>query len=1137
MKHIEELRSLTVLFADVSGFTALSQELDPEEVREAISLCFEKLNPRIAQHGGTIHKYEGDLVIALFGFPKAHEDDPEQAVKAATEMIGLVPEINRVLGAALGVKRKLGLHIGISSGTVFVGEIGSSDKREYTVMGEIVNLASRLKDTAKNGEILVSESAYRLTRHLFEYETLPPVTVKGIDREVKIYRAGLLRQHPEPKRGIRGLAAPFLGRDLEIYLVQNRLQGLFIGCGGALFITGDAGVGKSRLWSESRRMLAGDSLAMTILESTGLASTADVLFHPFRTYVRQLCGIGETDPPDQVRERLSIRLAELVPVEHDDILPYCAYLFSAHAGSPLDEKIKYLDPRAVRVQVMRSIKTVLMAAAERQPVLTVLDDLQSIDPETQALVEFIFDQPPQVPLLLVGLGRMEKDSPADTARSSLRQALGDNYAEIVLKPLEHGIMDRILTGLLPGADKPDSFRRRILDRAEGNPFYLEEIIRKLIEEGIVYQGSNAPDQGWLISDASERFAIPENIRSVVTSRLDRLDPQARSLLQLASVLGRTFDLKVLERLAGLDPIQFSLHLATLEEGDFIRPGDDQDLGGYHFRHPMIREVVYNSLLKKHRREIHRRAAESLIGISAETPDDQAAAVGYHYADSDRPELALDWLERAGRHALSRLSYAAAIDLFRRIAAIIEEENLDRLQDLAAAYERIGETYNTQGAHDTALPFFEKAAAAARQPFQRARLLAKKAYILHLLGHPLDALTGFDEAAALIIGTSPDEQFEAFSIQMYRCAIHRVTGDMDRAVNECLATLDQLDRSTLAEERKDRLRIRGYNHLGLTYWITGDIESAIDYFNRDIAISEKTGDKRNVSIAMNNLGVVYQMQGEYDKAAAMFERHLGASRSMGNMRSVGIAVANLAETAFYKGEYDRADAYYRDLFKIYEAVGTKIDLGMSYGYLGLMSRDRGDREQARAHLERGRELNEAGGNKLEIATAHSFLGWFYLDQGDLNAADDYLGRAERVFLDIRNKAMLIFTHCLRAELMLRRGETIERPLALTNKAWHLAEELNSGVGRGRVFFTYGRIYRHYRELAKAELNLRMAADVLVKIGQKKTLADAYHELSLVREAQGDRLESRAIREQALKLYREMRLPAPSGPVPSNRDFPH
>ncbi len=171
----------------------------------------------------------------------------------------------------------------------------------------------------------------------------------------------------------------------------------------------------------------------------------------------------------------------------------------------------------------------------------------------------------------------------------------------------------------------------------------------------------------------------------------------------------------------------------------------------------------------------------------------------------------------------------------------------------------------------------------------------------------------------------------------------------------------------------------------------------------------------------------------------------------------------------------------------------------------------------------RELNEAGGNKLEMATTHAFLGWFYLDQGDLNAADDHLGRAERVFQDIRNKAMLIFTHCLRAELMLRRGETIEQPLALANKAWHLAEELNSGAGRGRVFFTYGRIYRHYRELAKAELNLRMAADVLTKIGQKKTLADAYYELSSVREAQGDRLESRAIREQAIQLYKEMKIP--------------
>jgi class 3 adenylate cyclase len=204
----EEGRLITILFADLSGFTALSSELDPEEVREVAKVCFSYLNTAILAQGGTIHKHEGDLVIALFGCPAAHEDDPERAIRAAFEMFGLLDSINRVLAIRFRVRTDLGLHVGIDSGTVVVGEIGSAEKRESTVRGEAVNLASRLKDLAKWGEIVVSEPVYRASRYLFEYEALEPVAVKGVARPVKVFRPMNERAKPKPKRGIHGLASP-----------------------------------------------------------------------------------------------------------------------------------------------------------------------------------------------------------------------------------------------------------------------------------------------------------------------------------------------------------------------------------------------------------------------------------------------------------------------------------------------------------------------------------------------------------------------------------------------------------------------------------------------------------------------------------------------------------------------------------------------------------------------------------------------------------------------------------------------------------------------------------------------------------------------------------------------------------------
>ncbi|MEO0225594.1 MAG: adenylate/guanylate cyclase domain-containing protein, partial [candidate division WOR-3 bacterium] len=253
MQKTEERRLVTILFADLSGFTRLSHSLDPEDVQEVANACFEYLNPPIIKQGGMIHKYEGDLVIALFGIPVSHEDDPERAIKAGLEMLTLIPEINNALTEKLKTKTDLGLHIGINSGTVVIGEVGSIEKKEWTVMGDVVNLASRLKDIAKRGEIIVSEPVCRSSRYLFDYEALPPVNLKGIEEPVKIFKPLKIKEKPEPKRGIAGLYSPLVGRDRELGLFKERIFDLQKGKSGAVFIIGDAGLGKSRLYEELKK--------------------------------------------------------------------------------------------------------------------------------------------------------------------------------------------------------------------------------------------------------------------------------------------------------------------------------------------------------------------------------------------------------------------------------------------------------------------------------------------------------------------------------------------------------------------------------------------------------------------------------------------------------------------------------------------------------------------------------------------------------------------------------------------------------------------------------------------------------------------------------------------------------------------
>ena len=389
--RIEERRLITILFADISGFTALSFKLDPEEVRDVVNICFEFLNSVIIKHGGTIHKYEGDLVIALFGLPGAYEDDPERAIKASLDMMNLLPKINKTLSKKSKTKTEIGLHIGINSGTVFVGEVGSAEKMEYTVVGEPVNLASRLKDAAKSGEILVSEPVFRASRYLFEYKAYPPVAVKGIEEPIKVFIPLRMRDKPEPKRGIKGLYSPIVGRNKELNLLKEAVKNLLSGKGGAFFILGHVGLGKTRLFEELKRVISDRQLMISILEGRSLSFAETVPFSPFLQLLGNLFAITDQDSPEIIQKKFLKKTKELFPKTWDEIAPYIGYLFSIRFADELDEKIKYLNDRGLKTQIFVSIRKLLAVLSRIRPLLLVIEDYHCTDTASLELLEFIFD--------------------------------------------------------------------------------------------------------------------------------------------------------------------------------------------------------------------------------------------------------------------------------------------------------------------------------------------------------------------------------------------------------------------------------------------------------------------------------------------------------------------------------------------------------------------------------------------------------------------------------------------------------------------------------------------------------------------------------------------------------------------------
>jgi class 3 adenylate cyclase len=746
----EERRLLTILFADLSGFSALSSELDPEEVKDVVNTCFTYLNKPIVKEGGTIHKYEGDLVIALFGLPVVHEDDPERAIRASLDMMTLIPEINRVLTAKLRRATSLDLHVGVNSGTVFVGEIGSQDKKEYTVMGDVVNIASRLKDVAPKGEIIVSEPVFRASRYLFDYEARPAVNLKGIKEPVRIYRPLKFKEHPEPKRGIKGLCSPMLGRDRELALLKAAQDRLYRGEGGVTFVLGAAGMGKTRLLDELKKYAASaDPVPSLTLEGRCFSYGESMAYGPFIQILEQLLNVSELDTRETLREKLLDRVKSIFPTEWREVIPYLGYIFSVRFEGEIDEKVKFLDAQGLKLQIMIAIRKLFFELARQKPLLLVIDDYHWIDNESLALLEFVLDPgtagPDKLPpALFIVLSRIEKEVAHYETKERLKRKLGGRFQEIVLQPLDTVDSTQLVYNLLnvPGITR--GFKDRILVKAEGNPFYVEEIIRSLIDGGILV----FTDGVWNLGQGLKHLdgiRIPDSVQAVIASRLDKLNQDTRDILQMAAVIGRNFYGPILEQLCSLDAMLLTVYLAALEDYEYIMELKRRPEAEYSFRHPLFQEVAYSNLLIKRRRELHRRIGELIEKIYTGRLDEFTDVLAYQYANSDDAGKALEWLKKAGVRAKGRYANDLAIGYFEKLARLIRETMPDRTGELAAACEALGDIYRLKAEYPKAERYYEEMfQAAGSDRIMRSRARRKVVPLRHDQGDYDGALKILDE---------------------------------------------------------------------------------------------------------------------------------------------------------------------------------------------------------------------------------------------------------------------------------------------------------------------------------------------------------------------------------------------------------
>ncbi|UCF84870.1 MAG: AAA family ATPase [Desulfobacteraceae bacterium] len=674
-----ERKYVTVLFSDLSGYTAMSDKLDPEEVKEIMSRIFGEIAQVVTKYEGFIEKFVGDAVMALFGVPKAHEDDPVRAILAAREIHdlvdGLSPEIEKKIG------QPISMHTGVNTGLVVTGEV-DMEKGTHGVAGDTINLASRLSSLAKGGEILVGPDTYRQAEGHFTFECLEPTMVKGKADPIQVYKALSQRDKPITIHRLSGLRAELIGRKAEVGQLMEAAESLKEGKGRIFSICGDAGTGKSRLVEDFKATL--DLEEIQWFEGHAYAYAQNIPYFPLIDFLNGIFHIEERDSSEKIRKKIESGIKGITGNSRE-MVPYVGNLYALTYPELEDVSAELWKNR-----LEEAVKAILTALAKRAPTVFFLEDLHWADRSFVELLRRALLEIRQ-PAIVLCVYR----PPFSLFTSHQLNSVNKLYHEIRLQDLSLSDAQDMLASLLGTENIPSELKRWVQNKAEGNPFYLEELVNTLIESEAMIQENG----GWKITRPIAETNISSSIHGLISGRLDRLEKETKRILQEASVIGRAFLYEILIKVSELDD-RIDRGLSTLERLDLIRTRSFEPDLEYMFKHPLTQEVVYNGLLKKERQEIHEQVAQVMERLFEDRLSEFYEALAYHFALGRSVNKAVEYLVKAGEKSLARYAVEEAHEYYKKAYDILgpkenkteEEKRLftDMLNSWGYVYYCLGE---------------------------------------------------------------------------------------------------------------------------------------------------------------------------------------------------------------------------------------------------------------------------------------------------------------------------------------------------------------------------------------------------------------------------------------------------------------
>ncbi len=904
----ESRKVITALFVDLVDSTRLTEGLDPEEARAVVGKFYKVVEHAVERFEGTVANYLGDGVLAVFGLPLTHEDDPERAVRAGLAIRDAIPTLNEHLTDTHGVQ--LGTRIGINTGEV-VAASGSTFDRDFLV-SDAVTTAARLQQTVSSGAVVVGERTYRLTRDVIEYRELSPMAVKGKDVPLTVRQAVA----PLPERSeVRRIAAPLIGRHGELGVLRHlyersREEGLV----HLVTVFGQAGVGKSRLLREFLAEVRDGDPPPLVLRGRGIAFGGQIGYHALIDVLRTQAAIMDTDSPEVLRAKLGQWLADILP-EGADLLAGLLLTFGTADGTGE-------SPELMRQKLFAAWRALLAGLAATRPTIGAFEDLHWADDGVLDLIEDLSVTVEGVPLFIVCLARPEL-----LERRPRWGGGGRNATTLDLKPLRPQEAEQLVAAL-SSQGVPPEVRQTIAQRAGGNPLFVEELVRMLME------------------GSTPGAAIPDTVQAVITARIDRLPADDRRVLQAAAVIGQTFWPSAVAPLVGLplEETQKAVDALIAKELVVSRPrsviADDRE---YAFRQTLTRDVAYGLLPKSQRARAHAEAARWLEARVGERVEEVIEILAEHLRLAGDDARATVYLRRAANKARRLYANADAIRLFELALESAGRARLP-LREVALLYHGRGEVYQLQGDYRAALADFEAGLAAARLAEDRAleALLENRVGFVHHRELRLDeAEAHFSRAVALARQVSDQQTLGLSLIDLANVAWDR--GEMGADHPMLAEGIDLLrragDLSGVA---------RGLNLLGMAHFSAADGPQAIAASEEALAAAREAGDKSKEATSLSYLSVINRYLGRYEETLRYGQEALDLAKIIGDRRREVFAISFIVPALIAQGHWGEAFRLLDGVLRMLREY-AKIHLPFFYGYSGLLAYELGDFQAAREDL--------------------------------------------------------------------------------------------------------------------------------------------------------------------------------------------